>query len=57
MDERLAFIIKIAVIVLGMALLISLVKTVLPIAIGIAAGLFIYKFITETVKKKKYRGE
>lgn len=57
MNERLAFIIKIAVIVLGIAFLIFLARTVLPIAIGIAVGLFIYKFITEAIKKRKYRGE
>lgn len=57
MDERYAFIIKIAVIVLGIAFLIFLARKVLPIAIGIAAGLFIYKFITEMIKKRKYRGE
>lgn len=57
MDERLTFIVKIAVIVFGIAFLIFLARTVLPIAIGIAVGLFIYKFITEAVKKRKYRGE
>lgn len=57
MDEKYALIVKIALIVVGIAFLIFLIRTVLPLAIAIAAGIFIYKFICYIINRAKYKGD
>lgn len=57
MEDKYALIIKISVIVLGVAFLIFLLKNIIPIIFAIAAGLLLSKLISKLVNEANNKGE